>query len=144
MREIKFRGKTKHNIAVADGKWAFGSLVNNLFCKHPSKIPVCQMIRMGNDGDCWEDVINDEEESLTEVDPETVGQFTTRYDINGNEIYEGDILQPEVGEPGVVYYYHYKFILIYPNYDNAVSEVFSFEKTNIIGNVHDNPELIDY
>lgn len=71
MREIKFRGKR------ADGKWVYGYLVKD---------------------DC-EYLIGADVDSMFDVVPETIGQYTGLSDFDVTAIYEGDILgEPHHGE----------------------------------------------
>ena len=74
MKIIKFRGKD-----LDDGEWVYGCVFIALTGKYYIFEPD---ITSASDHDFCE----------TEVDPETVGQFTGAYDIKGNEIYEGDIV----------------------------------------------------
>lgn len=72
MRTIKFRGLR------TDGKgWAIGDLVNSFEGTHIIESEYFKPT-------------NDESPELTDVIPETVGQFTGKQDCKGNDIYEGD------------------------------------------------------
>lgn len=82
-----------------------------------------------------------------EVDSSTVGQFTGLTDKNGKKIFEGDIVK--VSSPsGSSYYavieYDYGCYWI-SNPDIQIPDTinnFNMEFVEIIGNIHDNPELL--
>ena len=119
-RVIKFRGKSKR-----DGKWFYG----NLFDKD-----INGRTHVGTTTRCCLD-----------IDPETVGQFTGLHDKNGKEIYEGDIMNGPKGEDvGVVEWNSIlcQFHLLWQN-RHTVSDLFMVNNGSlIIGNIHDNPELL--
>jgi uncharacterized phage protein (TIGR01671 family) len=126
MREIKFRGTTKHN----------GSLVyGNLFYwkKYGKTMPV---IGMGiENGSCQGSVVLEE----------SISEYTGLEDKNGKEIYGSDILDCWEGRRHVV-----KFDLgsfYFETLDDSDEEypVDNFEaiELEVIGNIYENPELLE-
>ena len=90
-----------------------------------------------------------------EVDPETVGQFTGLYDKNGKKIFEGDIViydntpynaygHKVIGE---IVWHKWAWKCRYKEYGSTYhyaigAEDFFGPKSEVIGNIHDNPELM--
>lgn len=122
MREILFRGKRK-----LDRAWNYGDLVH---CND-------RLV-----------AVSDEQGNFVNVFPETVGQYTGLTDKYGKKIFEDDIL--DCGDR-VVYvkwndlcgtwdsiFIKYKGELL----PNCVSAVDWKYRAIIIGNIHDNPELL--
>lgn len=142
MREIKFRGKRLDN-----GKWTYGYLTEK-YARVDSK-------RRYAIDCCWS-FGNDEWESLDvhEVIPETVGQYTGVKDIEGAKIYEGDILQSQIGDKHIwqVIFYDGCFEIVRGEIRKRdkvhEKEICCFENIRWyvltkIGNIHDNPELLE-
>lgn len=148
MREIKFRGKSKYV-----NEWCYGSYIftndntNNPFRTHPFKESHRIVFWVAGDWNMggWVD---------EEVIPETIGQYTGLKDKNGKEIYEGDILTwSENGitsNPLVVefkhgafgYTYTYDFVSFSGNSNFMFNQFDTDIRFEVIGNIHDNPELI--
>ena len=118
-REILFRAKTVY----AEPEWVEGyyaKAYNTI-----EDIPTVPIIEDKNGG--WD-----------EIDPETLGQFTGLRDRKGVRIYEGDIvvntsIDSLSNRPHVVEFHpNAGYVYIEPR-----------KKSLVIGNIYDNPELID-
>ena len=130
MREILFRGKLKtDNGEYKKGDWVYGDFVTLIDGKE-------KHLHIYGKG---------------EVKAETIGQYTGLTDKNGTKIFEGDIHERD----------NYFFIVKYGKYndcetnedgygwyfENAYKKCEGFcgdeeRYVNIIGNIHDNPELL--
>lgn len=138
MKQILFRGKTE------SGRWVYGSLI--LSGKY------CCILEEDRE-DIWSDVFLDSETGVidgyaTPVIPETVGRLLEcpTYDpYVGEQYFEGDIVEfrPRKGEKSQA-----RIVILVDN--NSVSKdglgrwfpQDCFEVAKVIGNVHDNPELV--
>ena len=76
-----------------------------------------------------------------EVNPETVGQYTGMKDKGGTEIYEGDILS-DGDEAMPVCFWNGAFCLNKPS-DYEELSMLIMRDYKIVGNIHENPELLN-
>lgn len=121
MRKIKFRGKK-----IDNNQWIEGFYFKT---------------EVG----CFVGSYNEEEQ----VFKETIGQFTGLTDKNGKEIFEGDILDDECGEIGVVIWVDSiaqfsvcvgkELYMLNRGYSDRTLKL---QDSYVLGNIHDNPELI--
>ena len=152
MRDIEFRGKTTDKFP----KWVYGCYIS--FEELPARI-LCQE---------FIDVPNGNIQNH-EVEPKSVGQYTIMKDSKGNKIYEGDILRLTMPDGSIRLFvvewaeedrklmplggfehdgnpvrisgwcFNWKGFRLYPTVIDGISDN---EKMTIVGNVHDNPELL--
>ncbi|MDA3966647.1 YopX family protein [Helicobacter sp. WB40] len=66
--------------------------------------------------------------------------FTGLKDKNGNDIYEGDILQDSKGNINVVSFSYDSGFIVFE--DSCLHEL-NLKSLEVIGNIHKNPELLD-
>lgn len=130
-REIKFRGKR-----VDNGEWVYGDLIQS-FCDDKAYI---------DSNNCF-DIKHILVNPPIEVDKETVGQFTGLLDKNGKEIYEGDIVREHCNNYTPIYqnaiYMAYNVDKINDPYVSTQFNVIWRNGCEVIGNIHDNKELLN-
>lgn len=141
MREILFRGKR-----LDDGEYVDGYLYITHNGEHEISI--------------YNDEVNIERWTH-EVDPSTVGQYTGLKDKNGKRIFEWDILHIAKIADGIGVYYQppldypvnvvvkwdlcawmWKTLFDYKRYI-TFPDAWCYYECEVIGNIHDNPELLD-
>jgi uncharacterized phage protein (TIGR01671 family) len=125
-KENKYRGRY-----IETGEWVYGYLI-------------------GNDvivGDIVE--FNDEyfnTEYWYRVDPETVGQYIGLKDKNEREIYRGDIPRDPTGIGEIEWVQEHSAYMVFTKNPSKYHHLESDGKilhTEIIGNIYENPELIE-
>jgi hypothetical protein len=125
MRTIKFRAKKK------SGEWVYGSLLT------------------WPDGKAmiYDTLLADGSMGGHEVKPETIGQLTCLRDINGKEIYEGDILDVSYADEDS--YLEVRFVrgVFAFLWNGDLDDEFpcnapTHEWAKVIGNIHDDPKLL--
>ena len=88
------------------------------------------------------------EHSRIEIDPKTIGQYTSLKDKNGKKIYEGDIVkimqETETLLDKVIYDNHlcsfrFEGLSDYCDFCDWLREGAEFE---VVGNIYENPELL--
>ena len=133
MREILFRGKR-----IDNGEWVEGGLISVACCGKPATYSIMPTTPTS----CNYSVI-----------PETVGQYTGLTDKNGNKIFEGDILSayfddlfPDSESILVVGNNGFAFTLkcrdCEPEIIDNTDIPYFKDNFEVIGNIHDNPELL--
>lgn len=132
MRDILFRGKKK-----TTGKWVYGNLihVDDYCCVLEREEDIHEMDTPYLDSEIgWIDG------QAAPVIPETVGQFTGLFDRNGKMIFEGDVIKDEYGITKSVKFYrgYYCPFVAFPDY-----RCWDESRCEVIGTVHDNPELLE-
>ena len=137
MREILFRGK------MDNGEWVYGSFCMDALEQFNGLCGVDGFIRLYDKAKG--------KMQTYEVDRETVGQYTGLKDKHGKRIFEGDILRwtGEDGETGkvIVIFAGGSFLLKCVEVLDAPADPFDeFDRggqtLEVIGNIHDNPELL--
>lgn len=151
MRELLFRGRTE------SGKWWYGDAHRNY------NGIVSTIITDG----CWKtETIETQCAGYFGVVPETVGQFVGLLDKKSTKIFEGDIVKATINCGGEICYavgavifengtfklkvFQSKNTAEYKRYTSANAEAYSLEHNfierryllEVIGNIHDSPELL--
>ena len=130
MREILFRGKRMDN-----GEWVYGYYVHigPVSCQRTYIIPEYASALYVN-----------------EVYPSTVGQYTGLKDKHGKRIFEGDIAKVLQGKDKDIAYVGFEngAFMLYPKTGNIYERTlwsywYNDWDVEVIGNITDNPELLE-
>lgn len=129
MREILFRAKRADN-----KEWVYGSLHIEWGETRKDGSRNKDYRILGMRGECYY------------VDPNTIGQYAGIPDNALQRIFEGDIMRilPDDGEMGVIKWADDEAMFVLEtegwcaNFDNYYSK-----DLEVIGNIHDNPELLE-
>lgn len=155
-REIKFRGLR------TDGKgWVYGDIAT-YWTGAPMIMPKCYFASsdLGDEDENGKAIIGKELAigGFVYVIPETVGQYTGLKDKDGKEIYEGDIIQIQVGAAEVVWGEFKGKLKGFPDHCDELEMVgwcvkhdrlgiqplddSFYENYSIIGNIHEHKHLL--
>ena len=139
MREILFRGKRRDN-----GDWIYWDMLGHI-TTHTGKISkYTQKTKYG------ESYYYYAYQLWNRIDHSTIGQYTGLKDKNGKRIFEGDVVVLHgrslprwyhEGQHVVVEYDGSGFVPLC-EYDSDCGDFVIAGECEIIGNVHDNPELM--
>lgn len=143
MREILFRGKD-----ILCGDWVEGDLIRNENYCYPAVFIGCIEASRNR-----YDELSIDGHYLPQVAPDAVGQYTGMKDKNGKQIFEGDIIKAKIeggNHEGFTWpnmrveFEQGAFCLVHGEHNrlcnfNGLAPSVSLE---VIGNIHDNPELI--
>lgn len=136
MRTIKFRGRR-----IDNGEWVYGYFVgttDSVAIIIPFEKVNYDVGYIGDSECCY-------------CFPETIGQYSGLYDKNGSEIYEGDIIASEDYSQARHYvrYLEDEAMFIAMFIGSPLQEWCTVRQSwidkfgkRIIGNIHDNPELL--
>lgn len=141
MRDLKFRGKSLYN-----EEWVYGDSIYGVGMQYSNSYTLLNQQCLPTDCDSLD---------RYKVDSSTVSQFTGLTDRHGKEIYEGDIITVNGRYPHVILWdkmswaimpcelYNDKhfWVMNLQHPGNDWWEEFS-DEMEVIGNIHDNPELL--
>ena len=130
MRTIKFRARRKN------GKWVVGNFINHFstYFKTEERHSIFLPKPENDNGGYW----------VEDIDPETVGQFTSLHDCDGKEIFEGEILDFNGLTVEVRFVRGVFAFLANGNIDEELcgdcrTDLFA----KVIGNVYENPDILN-
>ena len=140
MREVLFRGKR-----VDNGQWIYGYYIKATHHWHNHGIHEDWIATDTVQNGGWCNV-----RGKYAVIPETVGQYTGLTDKNGKKIFEGDIVRhyhdkqfPESYSEGVVFWDE-EYLRWKRTTNQSVNCCLGNDCVyEVIGNIHDNPELLE-
>ena len=138
MREILFRGKRLDN-----GEWIEGHIIQY----EDRRARICES---HTDIFCYEKDRSIIQTVAHEVDPSTVCQYTGLKDKNGKRIFDGDVAKVLQGKDKDIAYVGFEngAFMLYPKTGNIYERTlweywYNDWDVEVIGNITDNPELLE-
>jgi uncharacterized phage protein (TIGR01671 family) len=117
-RKIKFRGiREEYNPAWHQSIFRFGNLLNN-----------------NSIGEVGYDLSHYE---YAKVKPDTIGQFTGLIDKNGNEIYEGDLVQHDAWDYPFEVIFNDEKARFVCKLQTGLTQYIDCERLVVVGNIHE-------
>jgi uncharacterized phage protein (TIGR01671 family) len=146
MREILFRGKR-----IDNGTWVYG-YYGVFKDNYEIFVPFSEEEEKRNEGHVFSAIGG----LWNRVNPETIGQFTGLTDKNGTKIFEGDIIDASAewwdasgpaghDSPIIAVTWNNDLCGFDPfaNYDCDCGVYICADNCKVIGNIYDNPELLE-
>ena len=147
MREILFRGKR-----IDNGEWVMSENIIRLIPENgedlifiPALSEPCTCCHDEKDN-----IIAFEKGIFYKVDTKTVGQYTGMKDKNGKRIFEGDVAKVLQGKDKDIAYVGFEngAFMLYPKTGNIYERTlweywYNDWDVEVIGNITDNPELLE-
>lgn len=137
MREHLYRGKR-----IDNGEWAYGYVAK---FRNVHNQVYTAILQIGDD-ETKECSVQD----LVPVLDDTICEYIGLTDDNGNKVFEGDILDDRDNMPHYVIVFDNGFFKVpsmseYKKEDfyTETADEFFFSQSNVIGNIYDNPDLLD-
>lgn len=125
MREIIFRGRF-----VDSGDWVYGVPIWDESNPEPRRMMVANIERYPH-GNNWE------------IFPESLAQYTGLKDCNGTMIFEGDIVKYiYANRDGVILWDEYSCRFVFKSKNGKEPLFLGGKEFEVIGNIHENPELL--
>ena len=142
MREILFRGKR-----IQGGDWVEGYFFKSDINKRERESGKATLIFTP---DCDTFIMVPECHNSFMVVSDTVGQYTGLKDKNGKRIFEGDIAKVLQGKDKDIAYVGFEngAFMLYPKTGNIYERTlweywYNDWDVEVVGNIHDNPELLE-
>lgn len=138
MREILFKAKR-----VDNGEWVEGNIVISEDAEEGYEAIIIpksnsnMFTKGGSKGDLGF-------ENWYKVDVNTICQYTGLTDKNGNKIWENDVVKDNVVFGSVVWDEKYAQFMIDDEFDGHQDYSDWWQEVEVIGNIFDNPELLDW
>lgn len=142
MREILFRGKLKDN-----GDWIYWDMLAHI-TTHTGKIS--KYTQKTNYGEKYYHYAY---QLWDRIDHSSIGQYTGLKDETGERIFEGDIISTDIQRPYLVVEFRDGCFMFNCNdggkdYYDIMLPILeepqtTYEYGEVIGNIHDNPELME-